>query len=131
VAGLVLPATVTVVSGMGRPDRTAGPLRMFDVTLRLDETDPRLRPRTSVRVTATGQTIEGVRLVPRQSIFDKDGKSVVYVSTPAGFEVREVTVLHRNESQAAVEGIEEGTVVALVDPATALRAGSSAAGGGR
>lgn len=129
VAGLALPATVTVVSGMGRPDRTAGPLRMFDVTLRLDETDPRLRPRTSVRVIATGQTIEGVLLVPRQSIFDQDGKSIAYVSTPAGFEVREITVLHRNESQAAVEGLEEGTVVALVDPSTAMRAGPAASGG--
>jgi hypothetical protein len=127
VAGLTLPARVTIVSSLGRPDRIAGPLRMFDVTLRLDEIDPRLRPGTTVRVTVKGQQVEAVLLVPRQAVFDKDGKTIVYAGASGSLEAREVTVLHRTESLVAIEGVDEGTVVALVDPVAAARTGSSTA----
>jgi multidrug efflux pump subunit AcrA (membrane-fusion protein) len=129
VAGLSLPAKVTIASSLGRADRTAGPLRLFDVTLRLDRTDPRLRPGTTVDVVVKGRTVEGVLLVPRQCIFDKAGKNIVHVAAAAGFEEREVTVLHRTESRAAIEGVDEGAVVALVDPAAAARGSSPARAG--
>lgn len=129
IAGVSLPARVTVVSSLGRPDRATGPLRMFDVRLRLEETDPRLRPGTTVAVTVTGETVPGALLVPRQCIFEKDGKNIVHVAVAGGFEEREVTVLHRTESRAAIEaadGIGAGAVVALVDPTLAARGATAA-----
>jgi HlyD family secretion protein len=107
---------VTAVSGLGRAVRQAGPLRQFDVTIVLDQPDSRLRPGTSVRVIARGQQVEDALLLPRQAVFERDGAPVVFVRTADGFESREITVVHRTESRVAVEGIDEGVEVALVDP---------------
>jgi len=59
------------------------------------------------------------------------------VPTGSGFEPRDVQVKQRSESFVAVEGLAEGTLVALVNPedrdAKAKKGGSSAPsmGGGR
>ena len=97
-------------------DDTSGPLRMFDVGLRLDQPDARLRPGTSVRVVLAGAEIRDALTLPRQVIFQKNGKPVVYARTGSGFEAREVKVTHRTESRVAVEGVNEGTEIALVNP---------------
>jgi len=47
------------------------PLRMFDVTLRLDQPDPRLRPGTSVRVVVNGAEVRDALTLPRQGVFQK------------------------------------------------------------
>jgi hypothetical protein len=111
-----LTARITAVSGLGRAVRQAGPLRLFDVTLVLDHADPRLRPGTSVRVVVQGEQVEGVLLAPRQAVFEQDGKPIVYARTAGGFEAKEVKVVHRTESRVAIEGVEEGTEVALISP---------------
>ena len=68
-----------------RPARQLrGPAAQFEVTLELDTADPRLRPGTSVTVLVQGQTVDNVLLLPRQAVFEKDGKPIVYERTPAG-----------------------------------------------
>jgi HlyD family secretion protein len=116
VPGETLMAKVTAVSGLGRPDQLAGPLRTFEVTLELDTADPRLRPGTSVKVLVPGQKVDNVLLLPRQAVFEKEGKPVVYERTPAGFEPKPIKVLHRTESRVAVDGVPEGAEVALISP---------------
>jgi multidrug resistance efflux pump len=118
VPDLAQQGVVTVVAGLGRPDRRSGPQRQFDVTLELKSPDPRLRPGTSVTVVARGQTVTGVLLLPRQALFERAGKPIVYIpSADTGrFEAQGVKVIHRTESQVAIEGLQEGTEVALVDP---------------
>jgi len=123
ISGLTPTAKVSSVAGMGRPDSRWGPLRQFDVTLVLSKPDPRLRPGTSVRVLVQGETVNNVLLLPRQALFEVDGKSTVYIRAggPDSYAPRQVKVLHRTESQIAVEGVEESTEVALVDPVAALK----------
>jgi multidrug resistance efflux pump len=106
-------------------ENTSGPLRMFDVGLRLDEPDARLKPGTTVRVTLTGAEARDALTLPRQAIFQKNGKLVIYVRAGAGFSSREIKVVNRNESRVAIEGVAEGTEVALVNPEAAA-AGSPA-----
>ena len=138
--GLVLEAKVTAVAGLGRPDMRSGPLRQFEVTLDLPSPDPRMRPGTSVRAIVEGQKLDNVLLLPRQAVFERDGKPIVYVRAGAtGFEPREVKVLHRTESQVVLDGLEEGTQIALIEPAAAGKrattpaapAGPPAPGAGR
>jgi hypothetical protein len=100
----------------------AGPLRQFEVTLELPKPDPRMRPGTSVRAIVEGQTLTDVLLLPRQALFERDGKPIVYVHAgETRFEAREVKVVHRTESQVVLDGIEEGVEVALVQPDAAKR----------
>jgi hypothetical protein len=123
VPGLTPTARVTAVAGMGRADSRYGPLRQFDITLEMTDPDPRLRPGTTVRVLVNGGTVDHVLLVPRQALFEIDGKPTLYVRTGGAdsFSPRQVKVLHRTESQIAIEGLDEGTEVALVDPVAALK----------
>ncbi len=115
--GRPFTARITSLSGLAvRSNDQSGPLRQFDVTLRLDQMDPRLRPGTSVRVVIAGAEVRNVLTIPRQGLFQKDGKSVVYVRTGERFEPREVKVTNRSESRAAIEGVPEGSEVALVNP---------------
>jgi HlyD family secretion protein len=116
IAGLELPATVRAISGLGQPQRNLGPLRRFDVTIALDKADPRLQPGTSVALSVTGPRIDDVLIVPRQAIFEREGRTMLYVKTATGFEARDVKVAHRGESRAAIEGVDDGTEVALIRP---------------
>ena len=129
VPGESFKSIVTAVAGLGRPDRNAGPLRQFEVTLELERPDARLRPGTSVQVVVQGKSVENALQLPRQAVFDKDGKPIVYVrgTGPTGFERREIKILHRTESRVALDGLAEGTEVALVDPNAALKTKPSAA----
>jgi hypothetical protein len=131
VPGAAVPATVATVSGLGRQDNRMGPLRQFDVTLELKQPDARLRPGTSVRVLVQGAVVDDVLLLPRQALFEVDGKPTVYVRTGGAdaFARREIKVLHRTETEIAIGDLEVGAEVALVDPATALRLGGAPAGG--
>jgi len=114
--GETFTARVSAVSGLGRAVRTAGPLRLFDVTLTFDQSDARLRPGMAVDVEASGQQVDDVLLLPRQAVFDHEGTLIVWVRSGDGFEPREISVAHRSERRVAVEGIEEGTEVALIAP---------------
>ena len=103
---------------------TASTTRQFDVTLQFDKPDPRMRGGVSAWVTLVGKDVSDALTVPRQAIFQKNAKTYVYVKTGDGFEQREIKVVQRTESRAAIEGLAEGTEVALIDP-DAVRSSSS------
>jgi len=141
--GRALQGRVLTLAGLatrgGMFESSGGPLRQFDVAIGLDQPDPRLRAGTSVRALIAGTEVKGVLTVPRQALFEKNGKPVVYVRAGELFTPREVKVTHRTESRVALDGIAEGAEVALVNPdkagpgtsAGAPGAGAPAAGGVR
>jgi hypothetical protein len=110
--------------------------RQFDVTFQFDQPDPRLKAGASARVVIDGREINDALHVPRQAVFEKNGKNHVFVKTGDRFEQREVTISQKTESRLAIDGLTEGAEVALVDPnaAAAASPGSAAspmpAGGG-
>ncbi len=134
VPGLAPVATVSSIADIGRPDSRSGPFRLFDVILELKNPDPRLRPGTTVRLNVTGDVVKDALLLPRQALFQVEGKPTVYVRGDAGetFSPRAIKVLHRSEDQIAVDGLSEGLEVSLVDPVAAMKlaapAGAPSAG---
>lgn len=116
--GTTLKAKVVSVSGLGRQDRQAGPLRQFEVTLRLETPNASLLPGTSVDLTAAGRTVDNVLLLPRQTVFEREGRPIVYERAGDAFEAREIKVLHRTESRVAIDGLAEGAEIALINPET-------------
>jgi hypothetical protein len=98
--------------------------RLFDVTFAFDDPDPRLRAGSSARLVIEGKELTGTVHVPRQAVFTRGGRNHVFQKVGDRFEEREVKVTQRTESRVAVEGIDEGADVALVDPTT--RAAGSA-----
>jgi HlyD family secretion protein len=116
--GVALHATVQGVAASASSDDLFGgdSAQTFNATLQLDHADPRLRPGFTARVTILSGQVKGGLLVPRQAVFRKAGKTVVYVRNGAGFVSHDVHLRAVNESDAAIEGLAEGTEVALVNP---------------
>jgi len=103
--------------------------RRFDATFTLKDSDPRLRSGTTVRLTILGEQVKDALYLPRQAIFEKEGKSVAFVRKDRGFEAREVKVVHRTESRVVIEGLKEGSEAAIVDPGERKKPGGPSLSG--
>lgn len=126
--GRVFHGTVKSMSGMSmRQFFEAASGGSFDVTIQLAENDPALRSGFTAEILFLGETRKNVLYIPRQALFIKDGKRIVYVKKGGGFEQREIEIENQNESRAEVKGLNEGEHVALIDP-TAPRKASDGAG---
>lgn len=97
----------------------------FEVSIALATTDGQMRPGLTARVFINGDPQKNVIYAPRQALFLKDNKRVVYVRSGNNFEPREVKIQAQNESRAAIEGINADTEIALVDPTAPRKTGNS------
>ena len=126
VAGQRFPARVGALSGLANRGgffEASGVTRQFDVTFQFVKPDPSMKAGASARVTVEGREMPDALTVPRQAVFQKNGKTHVFVKEGNRFEQREVKIVQRTESRAALEGIAEGAEVALVDPTLARAKG--------
>jgi multidrug efflux pump subunit AcrA (membrane-fusion protein) len=119
VQGRTLPATIKAVAGASRREVWAwnDPTRTFDVSFDVTGANPAdLRPGLTTQVRVTGSPIRDALYLPRQALFEHDGKPVVFVRQGRSFEPREVKVSHRTESHIVVTNLPVGTEVALRNP---------------
>ena len=103
-------------------------MRQFDIGLELDQLDPNMRAGSSLRVVIDGQELASALHVPRQAVFEKNGKNYVFLQIGDRFDRRDVKVVNRTESRAVITGLNEGDVIALVDPDVAMRKTKSSGG---
>lgn len=101
---------------------SASVTRQFDVKFEFVEPDPRMKAGSSARVVIDGREVPDALHVPRQAVFEKNGKNHVFVRVGDRFEPREIKIAHKTESRIAIEGLVEGAEVALVDPTAAAAA---------
>jgi HlyD family secretion protein len=129
IPGRTFKAKVGTLSAPARRAEWEGQtaMRQFDLSFAFDELDSRMKAGASARVTVEGRQIADALTLPRQAIFQKAGKTHVFVKVGERFEQREVKIVQRTESRAALEGLGEGTEVALIDPTVVRPATSGAA----
>jgi multidrug efflux pump subunit AcrA (membrane-fusion protein) len=104
----------------------------FEVAVTLASSDPRMRPGLTAHVYINSEPKKNVLYVARQALFMKDNQRIVYVRKGSNFDPHEVKIQAENESRAAIEGIDVGTEIALVDPTAPRKVsspGPSAPGG--
>ena len=136
IPGRRFKAKVGPLSAQARRSEWEGPtvMRQFDLSFQFEELDPRMKAGASARVTIDGRQVADALTVPRQAVFQKAGKTHVFAKVGDRFEPRDVKIVHRTESRAAVEGLGEGTEIALIDPtvvkSTAQGAASPVIGAG-
>jgi HlyD family secretion protein len=130
--GQVFHGTVKSVGGMSvRQFFSSNTNGNFEVGIQLANKDPRLRSGFTAQIVFLGASKKNVLYLPRQALFLKDGKRIVYARKGNGYEQREVKIQSENESRAAIDGLEQGSRVALVDPTAPRKtAGNSSAPGG-
>lgn len=127
--GKTYTGKVKTVAGMASSNFWGGDTsRKFDASFQISNADNRLRPGITAQVIILGEQAKNALYLPPQAVFEKDGKPVVYVKNGARFEPREIKVARRTEGHLIVEGLSEGTEVALVNPEAAAKKGPKASG---
>lgn len=120
----VYQARIARVDSLARPRMRGSPVQYFSVLLDLDRTDPAaMKPGQRVQSSLRLEERKGALAVPRQAIFERDGKTVVYrrsAGTVLGFEPVPVTLGPSGMGRVVVEsGLEPGDEIALSDPSGA------------
>jgi HlyD family secretion protein len=91
--------------------------RDFDLSIALDQTDARIRPGMTARVTVVIEKISNVVTIPVQASFQKSGETVVYVWAGSKFEERAIAIGRRSGDRIlVVNGLRPQDRVALTDP---------------
>jgi len=118
---------VTEVATLARNKDRDSKVKVFDVTIVLDDNDAKLMPGMTVSCEIVVNRIKDVISIPIEAVFEKEGKKMVYVKKGGAFEPREVTVgLDNQDFIIITRGLEENEQVALIDP---TQTGESARGG--
>ena len=124
--GVVYQGKLKSIAGLASGSWITDNSRSFDATFDFDNPDSRLRPGGGAQVVVQGSSLADKLFVPRQCIFEKNGKLVVYVRQGSIFEPREIKITSQSESRAVIEGLAEGTEIALLDPLAAADSSKSA-----
>ena len=107
------------ISTLASSDFTGGwPFpRDFDLTARLDQADPRLKPGMPSQLTIIVDRVPHAVVIPAHASFQKSGETVAYVWTGSKFEERAIEVGRRSGDRILVsKGLQPGEQIALRDP---------------
>jgi len=115
---VVHQARVSKVATLAQRRDFRVPIQYFNVTLELERTDQtRMKPGHRVQAVLLLDEREDVLSVPRQAVFEKEGKKIVYVRREGRFEPTEVTTGPSTLGRMMIEdGLSEGDRIALRDP---------------
>lgn len=129
--GLTYSGKVKSVAGLASRNMwSANSQKRFEASFQLDQPNADLRPGVSASLLIHGVKLNDVLYLPPQCLFERDGKQYVYKKSGSSFEPQEVKVKYRTASRVVLEGIEQGTEVALVNPTAKGPGAKSASGGG-
>jgi multidrug efflux pump subunit AcrA (membrane-fusion protein) len=102
----------------------------FEIVTQLEESDARLRAGFTAQIVFVGNSKANVLMAPRQALFLKDGKRIVYLKNGNSYEQHEVKILSESESRVAIEGVAEGSRIAMIDPTAPRKTSGIATGNG-
>jgi HlyD family secretion protein len=109
--------TVTSISQIGREKGSGSNIKVFDIIIDIDRTDPILKPGITTTNKIIVATKPAVISVPIASVIEEEKKTFVFVKKGSGFSKREVTLGERNDNFVIVKkGVAEGDQVALRNP---------------
>lgn len=133
--GVEHAARIARVDALARPRFRGSPVQYFGVTLSLDRTEPGvMKPGQRVRARLRLDDRAGALTVPRQAVFERDGRTVVYRRQGRqgdGFEPVEIALGPSSAGRVVVEsGLRPGDAVALADPTRPAEAEETETPGG-
>lgn len=123
VPGKDFAARVDLISVLARVDFSSGwpPVRNFDLGLVLQDRDPRIRPGMTATARIAADRLPNMTLVPAETIFQHNGRPVVYRLHGSRFDEQPIEIVRRGREQAAVSaGVEVGDRLASHRPDAAL-----------
>jgi HlyD family secretion protein len=117
--GTIFSGTVKRVDALARPRIRGVPVQYFGVVLELERNAPELmKPGARVTATITIEQREEALTIPRQALFEYNGRQIVYVERSRALEPVEVELGPASLGRVVViSGLSEGDRVALTPPA--------------
>ncbi|HTQ44612.1 MAG TPA: HlyD family efflux transporter periplasmic adaptor subunit [Polyangiaceae bacterium] len=114
---VVYKATIKNIDKLAKPRLRDVPINYFSVVLALEHTDQdRMKPGQRARTTMSLDERRALA-VPREAVFEKEGRKVVYVASGTAFEERPVTLDVSSPGLVVIQsGVREGDRIALRDP---------------
>jgi HlyD family secretion protein len=112
---------VSEISTLAKLDYSSYPTRKsFDMTVRLDQPDPRLRAGMSATFRVEVERLPNSIVIPATAAFDKGGRILAYVLANGKFEERTLEIGRRGDGKILVtRGLKQGERIALKDPTLA------------
>ena len=108
---------VTQVDKLARPRVRGVPVQYFGVTIALDRNDAAMKPGARVRAIVDVENRSHAFAIPRQALFEKEGKKIVYRRDHGKFAPVEVDIATSSAGRVVVtRGLKDGDELALVDP---------------
>jgi len=112
----ISPIAALVFKGGATPEKT------FPARATLKNLDDRLRPGMSSTAEVIIERDPGVLLIPSRASFAHNGKPAVYIQSGKDFKIKQIQVGKQNDEDVIVGGgLNEGDVVALENPAEAIK----------
>ena len=109
---------ITQLDKLARPRVRGVPVQYFGVTITLDKTEPRvMKPGTRVRAVLDVENRANAFAIPRQALFEKEGKKIVYRKHGSKYDAVPVEISSSTAGRVVVtKGIAQGDELALIDP---------------
>ena len=116
--GTQFKGRIKSVDKVARPRIPRQPVQYFGVTVELERTDTKMmKPGARVRATLEVENQSNAFAIPRQALFEKEGKKLVYRKKDGGFDPVEVTIGSSSAGRVVVtKGLAKGDEIALEDP---------------
>lgn len=100
-------------------------VKVFDVIVLIDHPDDRLLPGLTISCDIIVDELDDVISIPIASLFEQDGKPIVYRQKGSGFTQHPVTLGEENDTHVIVQsGLQSGDKIALSDPTIATQLAS-------
>jgi HlyD family secretion protein len=123
--GVTYIGKITQTDKLARPRMRGVPVQYFGVTVSLDKTVVAvMKPGTRVHAVIEIENRADAISVPRQALFEKDGKKLVYRRTGGKFVPAEVTIGSSSAGRVVItKGVAKGDVLAMSDPTADAKSG--------
>lgn len=113
IEGLALKGHIKEISKMGE-DHKDFDMRVFKVTVYLDENDPRLKPAMSANIDIILEKATDVISIPLNTIYSENGETFVYLKNGNDIIKQPIKTGAVNEESILVEeGLSEGDVIVI------------------
>ena len=106
------------ISPLAKIDYSGYPVtKNFDLTVQLENPDPRLRPGMTAGIRVEVERVHGSIVIPAEAVFMKNAQTVGYVLSDGVYRERPLTLARRGAGQVMVsQGLRPGECIALKDP---------------
>jgi HlyD family secretion protein len=122
----IFAGTITSVASIGRTKDNNSNIKVFETGVEIAAQSEILKPGMTTGNKIIINEIPDVIYVPIESVFDKEGKKIVYVKTASGFNEQEVITGEKSENYIVIiNGLEPGNEITLRDPDEKIEEGNT------